>query len=644
MDRKLSAILAADVVGYSKHMERDEQGTYERLVAGRKELFEPEIARHHGRVFKLMGDGLLAEFSSVVDAVECAVALQRGLAERNAAVSASDRIKVRIGVNLGEVIVEGEDRYGEGVNIATRLEQVAEPGTVYVSEKVAREVERKLAFGFERMGSQHVKNISEPVILYRVKLDGLPKSRIKPARWLARHRWTGAAAGAVLAATAAAAAALGIPAWLQQPNLISNDRPSLAVLPFTNLGGDAKWDRIAGGLTEDIITDLSHARNLLVVARTSTEQYKDTAPDPQKVGRELGVKYLLQGSLQASGDKLRITSQLVDASTGGHIWSQRFDRDAEDIFEVQTEVTGSIATTLAGYDGQLAGAELEVIRRKPPGNLNAFETYLLGVEAKHKVTRDSLAEAERLFKKAIELDPNMARAYVALVYVYSYSIDLGIAPPEELLPKQREAAQRAVALDPSDGETHLAMAASYAYRGEPEPALAEFTKAEQLAPNNADILILIAWYLPAFGESQRAVELADRALLLNPVHPDWYKQGLANVYFYGRQFEKSARYARTVKDPFALDKAFEAVALAYLDKQEEASKAASQVRKLNPDWNAEQYLSDIGGYAEAEAELLVEGARKAGLPACLDDVGVAKHASFIHVKSCDAQRNKAASG
>jgi TolB-like protein len=308
----------------------------------------------------------------------------------------------------------------------------------------------------------------------------------------------------------------------QQPRLISDDKPSLAVLPFNNLGGDAKWDRIAQGLTEDIITDLSHSRDLVVVARTSTERYKGMDVDVQKVGRELGVKYLLQGSLQANDDELRITSQLIDAITGGHIWSQRFDRQAEDIFAVQTEVTGSIATRLAGYDGQLAGAKRELIRRKPPDNLNAYETYLLGVQAKHQVTRDSLGEAERLFKKALELDPNMARAYVALTYVYTYMLDLGIAPPEELLPKQREAAQRAVALDPSDGETHLAMGASHSFSGQPELALAEFTKAEQLAPNNADILILIAWYLPALGESEKAVGLADRAVLLNPLHPDWY--------------------------------------------------------------------------------------------------------------------------
>ncbi|MBP1887045.1 adenylate/guanylate cyclase domain-containing protein [Sinorhizobium mexicanum] len=644
MDRKLAAILAADVVGYSRHMERDEQGTYERLVVSRKELFEPEVARHHGRIFKLMGDGLLAEFSSVVDAVECAVARQRGLAERNAGVSAEDRIEVRIGINLGEVIVEGDDRYGEGVNIATRLEQVAEPGTVYVSEKVAREVERKLAFGFERMGSQHVKNISEPVTLYRVKLDGLPKSRIRPTGWLARHRWIGPAAAAALAAVIAGVAALGIPARFQQPRLISDDRPSLAVLPFDNLGGDAKWDRIADGLTEDIITDLSHTRDLVVVARTSTERYKGMDVDAQKVGRELGVRYLLEGSLQADGDELRITSQLIDAITGGHIWSQRFDRHAEDIFKVQTEVTGSIATRLAGYSGQLAGAELEIIRRKPPGNLNAYETYLLGVQAKHQVTRDSLAEAERLFKKALELDPNMARAYVALTYVYSYMLDLGIAPPEELLPKQRDAAQRAVTLDPSDGETHLAMGASHSFSGEPELALAEFTKAEQLAPNNADILILIAWYLPALGESEKAVGLADRAVLLNPLHPDWYTQGLANVYFFGRQFEKSAKHARLVPSPFALDRAFEAMALAYLGKQNEASKAASQVKELGPDWNAEQYLSNIGGYPEPEAELFVEGARRAGLPACVHNDAAAKQPNFIHVKSCDTERTKAASG
>ncbi|MQX88565.1 tetratricopeptide repeat protein [Sinorhizobium meliloti] len=237
------------------------------------------------------------------------------------------------------------------------------------------------------------------------------------------------------------------------------------------------------------------------------------------------MKYLLQGSLQASGEKLRITAQLIDVTTGGYIWSQRFDRQAEDIFEVQTEVTGSIFTTLAGYDGQLSGAELEIVRRKPPDNLNAYETYLLGVRAKHQVTRESLAEAKRLFKKAIELDPSMARAYVALTYVYGYMLDLGIAPPEKILPKHREAAERAMAFDPNDGETHLAMGSAYAFNGEPERAMAEFTKPEQLAPNNADVLILIAWYLPSFGESQKAVGLADRAVLLNPLHPDWYKQG-----------------------------------------------------------------------------------------------------------------------
>lgn len=402
------------------------------------------------------------------------------------------------------------------MNIATRLEQVAEPGTVYVSEKVAREVDRKLAFGFERIGAQQVKNISEPVTLYRVKLDGLPNSRVRGPRWLTRHRWVWPAAAAI-AVVVAAVAAFDIPAWWhQEPRLISNDRPSLAVLPFNNLGADTRWDRIADGLTQDIITDLSHSRDVVVVAPSSSERYKGTSVDAQKVGRDLGVKYLLQGSLQASGDKLRITSQLIDARTGSHIWSERFDRQAEDIFEVQSEVTTSIVTSLVGYDGQLAGAEVEIVRRKSPENLTAYENYLLAVEAQHKVTKEGFAEAERLLKKAIELDPNMARAYILLVYIYNYMIDLGMAPPEELLPKEREAAERAVTLDPSDGETHLAMGTAHAYHREPDAALAELTIAEQMAPNNADMLLTIAWFLPAFGQPEKAVELADRAVLLNP--------------------------------------------------------------------------------------------------------------------------------
>jgi TolB-like protein/class 3 adenylate cyclase/tetratricopeptide (TPR) repeat protein len=643
VDRKLAAILASDVVGYSALMEQDEQGTFERLRAGRKELFEPEIARHHGRIFKLMGDGLLAEFSSVVDAVECAVALQRGLAERNAAVPEDQRFQVRIGINLGEVIVEGDDRYGEGVNIATRLEQIAEPSSVYVSGKVAKEVEKKLAFELEAIGEQRVKNIAEPILVYRVKLDGVARRRLVKARGRISRMIPAALAVILIAATGAA---VGVTGWWRASGP-ATDRASVAVLPFDNLGGDPKWDRIADGMTEDIITDLSHSKDFHVIARNSTAVYHGKAVDIRQVGDELGVKYVLEGSLQVIGDQVRVTAQLIDTTTGAHVWSDRYDRPDEDIFVLQSAVTEKIAASLVGYGGAVAGAERKLIKRKPPKSLTAFDTYLLALEAKHQVTKEGLTEAEKLFRKAIELDPQLARAYVGLVYVYSYMINLGLAESiEDVYPKVTEAAQKAVELDPNDGETHLVLGVAKLYGGKREQALAEFAKAEALAPNNADILMLIAWYIPGIGEgeSQRAVNLADRALTLNPNYPDWYNQALYYAYFFGEQFEKSAKYTKLVKNSFAIDYTFLAMSYAYLGHMEEAKSAAAEATKLAPKWVAEEYLSLAGGVEEREAKLFVEGARKAGLPACVTAAGLKDSPNLIHVKSCDEERAKAASG
>src|SRR5215475_63907 len=303
MERKLAAILAADVVGYSALMEADEAGTHERLKAGRKELFEPEIARHHGRVFKLMGDGMLAEFGSVVDAVECAVALQRGLAERNASISEDRRFDVRIGINLGEVIVEEDDRYGEGVNVAARLQQLAEPGGICVSEKVSREVEKKFAFGFEPMGQQRVKNIGEPISCFRVTLQ-IPGSAQSDQS-------------------------------SQKPPKLP-EKPAIAVLPFQNMSGDPEQEYFSDGLTEDIITELSRFKNLLVVARNSSFTFKGQAVDVKEIGRKLGARYVVEGSVRRAGNRIRITAQLLETATGNHLWAERYDRDLEDIFAVQT--------------------------------------------------------------------------------------------------------------------------------------------------------------------------------------------------------------------------------------------------------------------------------------------------------------------
>ncbi len=445
----------------------------------------------------------------------------------------------------------------------------------------------------------------------------------------------GLLAGAVL--LIAATSFWGGRGWNLRPPL--PDKPSIAVLPFDNIGHDARWERFADGITEDIIADLSHSKDLIVIARNSTEVYKGMPADIRQVGRDLNVKYVLEGSIQSIGERIRVTAQLVEAASGSHVWSERYDRHAEDLFAVQNEVTQRIAATLIGYQGAVAEAERRLLRRKPPASLTAYDTYLWGIEAKHRVTKESLIEAETLFRRAIEIDPQFARAYCGLATVQYYLIDLGLAPSVgDAVRKMTEAAENAVKLDPNDGLTHQVLGMAYAYQGKPEQSLAELNRAEALAPSDADLLLVIAWSLPAFGESARAVSLAERALKLNPRYPDWYNQGLSLIYFFGEHYDKSVRYRLLVKQPLALDYVFLAMAYAYQGRTDDAAAAAADVARLDPTWNAERYLSEAGGYAEKEAELLIDGARKAGLSDCVRLDKLKELPNLIRVRSCDRQR------
>jgi TolB-like protein len=429
--------------------------------------------------------------------------------------------------------------------------------------------------------------------------------------------------------------------WWWTSSTPLSEKASIAVLPFENIGNDPKWDRFAEGVTEDIVTDLSRSKDMFVIARNSSEVYKGKPTDIRNIGRDLGVRYVLEGSIQPSGDQIRVTAQLIDTKTGAHVWSDRYDRAASDLFDVQSDVTEKIVATLIGYEGAVAEAERSLLRRKPPANLSAFDNYLLAMEAKHKVTKESLTEAEGLFRKAIGLDPQLARAYVGLVDVQCYLIDLGLAPSvEEALSKMMEAAKLAVKLDPTDGKTHLALGFAYAYHRKSKQAGAEFARAESLAPSDADVLLLIAWFLPALGETAKAVSLAERSLRLNPHYPDWYNQGLSLAFFFGEQYDKAVKYRLLVKEPFALDYAFLAMAYAYLGHTDDAEAAGANVVKLDPTWTAERYLSEAGGYAEKEAELFINGARKAGVPDCIPADKLTEMPNLIRVKSCEQQRAK----
>jgi TolB-like protein/class 3 adenylate cyclase len=417
VERRLVAILAADVVGYSRLMAADEKGTHTRLKALRKDCIEPEIAKHHGRMVKLMGDGALVEFASVVDAVECAAAIQRGVAERQAEVPAGQRIAFRIGINIGDIIIEDGDIYGGGVNIAARLEALAEPGGICVARNVYNQVKDKVDFGFAPMGEHAVKNIPEPVVVYRLLTDpgmvartfGMTPAGMPPWRWMA----LALAALAVLGAG-------GVAVWLHPRPATEAldqadapplpDKPSIAVLPFDNLSDDPEEEYFADGLTDDLITDLSKISGLFIIARNSVFAYKDRVADIRDVARELGVRYVLEGSVRRAGDHVRINTQLIDSETGGHLWADRFDRDASDIFAVQDEVTRQIVDALAI---QLSASEQQRLARLPTTNLEAYDYYLRAEQAARSGFRPQLREALRLYEKATALDATFAEAFAA---------------------------------------------------------------------------------------------------------------------------------------------------------------------------------------------------------------------------------------
>jgi adenylate cyclase len=378
MERKLAAILAADVAGYSRLMELDEAGTFKRLKARRTGLVEPTISAHRGVIFKLMGDGLLAEFASVVDAVECAVDIQRGMAERNAGLPEDHRIDVRIGVNLGEVIVEGSDRHGEGVNIAARLEQLADPGGICVSGKVANEVEKKLAFGFEPMGQQKVKNISEPIPVYRVRIDGAPAPRRRTSPKSRLPGWAmPLAAVAVLAIGGVAAGWHGL-VGAPSHEIAATRTPTIAVLPFDDLSPYKSLGYLGDGVADDIITMLSRFPDLSVVARNSSFVYKGKPVDIRQIGRDLNADYALEGSVRKDADQIRITAQLIDAQTGKHVWAERYDKTGKDPLALQDEVTSKIVGAMTGEKGQVKQGQYREAWGRDAADLGEYDYYLRG--------------------------------------------------------------------------------------------------------------------------------------------------------------------------------------------------------------------------------------------------------------------------
>src|SRR5438128_116492 len=432
-ERRLAAVLAADMVGYSRLMEVDEAGTLARLKTHRLELIDPTIAKHRGRIIKTTGDGLLVEFQSVVDAVECATEIQTRMARRNADVSAARAIQLRIGINLGDVIVEDGDIFGDGVNVAARLEALAEPGGICVSAAVRDQVGGRLDTRFEDRGEQSVKNITRPIRIYRV-VPG---------------------AGATPGDAGPGTGKAGV-------------KPSIAVLPFANMSGDPEQEFFVDGLTEDIITELSRFRDLLVISRNSTFVYKGKAVKVQDVAREFGVEYVLEGSVRKAGDRIRVTVQLIDAETDRHIWADRYDRELEDIFAIQDEMTRAIVATLPG---RVEAATHDRAKRKPTDNMAAYECVLAAKVLHHRSTREDNAEAQRLLNRALALDPNYAHAHawkacvLGQTWVYDWCADR-----EVTFEQVAAELEITLGLDDNDSDVHRILAALNLNRDDHEKA------------------------------------------------------------------------------------------------------------------------------------------------------------------------------
>jgi TolB-like protein/class 3 adenylate cyclase/tetratricopeptide (TPR) repeat protein len=624
MERRLSAILAADVVGYSALMEQDEAGTFDRLRAHRKELFEPEIEKHHGRIFKLTGDGLFAEFTSVVDAVECAVSLQRGLAERNSSVAEDQCMYVRIGINLGEVIVEGDDRLGEGVNIAARLEQLAEPGGICVSGKVSKEVEKKLAFAFEPMGEQKVKNITEPVQVYRVRLEG-PKIRPRP-----RPRKTPLRALAASTIAMLIVLVVGFGAWLYRDLWLPAPQgtaevqatgmpkgPGIAVLPFLNLSGDPSQEYFSDGLTEDILTELSRARDLRVLARNTTFQYKGKAVDVSKLGRELGVGYVLEGSVRRAGDDLRITAQLIDVGTGAHIWADRFDRKMVDVFAVQDEIVGRIVAKVAGGYGAIESTEAKSAARKSPKQIEAYDLVLRAHAAMWLWTHESFRSARELLSQAIAIDPENARAHreiawLAVVGLISH-LDQTPVPPQEIVTQ----ASKAVQLNPSDGRAHMVAAAAYFFNKQLDLFEHEAQQAIALAPYDAESLAALGYMTATSGDWPRGVALAEKANVLNAdAAVGWYHATLYLNYYLTGDYQRALELIRQDPNQETLYSYIDYLPiLGQLGRKEEAREKWQKVLGEDPSWTAESFIKwyKIWNIRDEDSTKLMEGIYKTGV-------------------------------
>jgi adenylate cyclase len=582
-ERRLAAVLAADMVGFSRLMEVDETGTLARLKAHRIELIDPAIAKNRGRIIKTTGDGMLVEFHSIVDAVLCAAEIQRRMARRNADVPPPRWMQFRIGINLGDVIVENDDIFGDGVNVAARLEMLAEPGGIYVSGAVREQVGQRLDdVEFEDLGEQSVKNIARPIRVFRVRFESTTTSPPERAK------------DAAVATT-------------------TSKKPSIAVLPLANMSGDPEQEFFADGLTEDIITELSRFHDLLVISRNSTFVYKGKAVKVQDVAREFAVDYVLEGSVRKAGGRVRATVQLIDAETDRHIWAERYDRELEDIFAIQDEMTRAIVATLPG---RVEAATHDRAKRKPTDNMAAYECVLAAKVLHHRSTRDDNAEAQHLLDRALALDPNYAHAHawkacvLGQTWVYNWCADRDTT-------FQQVAAELEItlALDDNDSDVHRILAALNLNRDDHDKAAYHQERALALNPNYDLVVVQQGELLTWLGRPEEGIDWIKKAMRLNPYHPERFWSHLGRACYCAEKYAEAAEAFSRITRPDHTHHAFLAATFAQMGNAVAAAAHAAEVLKREPTFSVADYLTTQHYKREVDRLRHESGLLKAGLPA-----------------------------
>jgi TolB-like protein/class 3 adenylate cyclase len=619
--RKLTAILSADAVGYSRLMAEDETATV-KTIASYREIMASLIKQHRGRVVDSPGDNLLAEFSSVVDAVQCAVAVQNEFQTRNAELADNRRMEFRIGINLGDVIDEEDRIYGDGVNVAARLEALADPGGVCVSKTAFDQIESKLPLGYEYLGQQSVKNIPKPVGAYRVlmKPDAAGKV-IGEKRFLGRISRRAAMAAIIILVVVAG----GLISWnvyLHQSKRIEPasvekmafplpGKPSIAVLPFVNMSGDPQQEYFVDGITNNIISALFEFKNLFVIASTSTFTYKGKPVKVQEVSEELGVRYVLEGSVQRTSDRVRINAQLIDATTGKHLWAERYDRDAKRLFDIQDEIVETIVATLAF---KVDATERERVMRKAPGNLDAYDYWLRGRNIWFRWTKEANAQAADLYEKAIELDPNWGRPYGYMAWVHVNDWRNGWSEnPKKSMELALKMAMKAYELNPDDYETHWTLGFVYLYLRDFDLAIAGYERALELNSNDADFLAQMADALTFMGRPEQAIAQLKKAMRMNPRHPSWYWHVLGFAYYEVGQYKEALATLKHDNNPAFFNHRTLAAVYVRLGRLNEARAEVSKLLEKNPHFTLKS-VNHLPYKDENRQKRFINDLHKAGVP------------------------------